>query len=798
MNSSKLFGLTIAIILSGAALMPATRTRAAAASASTDESPDGLAEITVTAQRRSENLDKVPLSITALSNRTLEELHIQSFSDLASLVPGLVLSTTNATAQSSNDIAIRGIFSGGNSPTTAVYIDETPITIRRIDLAAISGSPQPDIFDLDRVEVLRGPQGTLFGSSAMGGAIRYITPQPKLDTASGYAKAEAGYTDRGAPSYAVGVAYGAPIVPGEVGFRVSGWYHTDGGFNDIQNPYSGDIVKRNANSSDTYVFRPAFTIAPNEALTITPAAFIQHFHSNAPNTYWLSFIPNPESGAHVAGDMVPQPQTDDLSVYSLAVKYEFSAASFQSDTSYLYRKYNDDDDWTHWYPPIFGGGPFSLGQSAFSSYDFNLINTRAWQQEFRLSSKDPTSRFSWVAGLYYRHAKQTSSQLITPDLNPLTEALFGQTSQQYFGVPDFIYRGQVLNSYTFYSTLDESKAVFGEVTYEIVPGLKANVGVRAEHAVVRDQHQINAGPLLGLTYSDLYAPNQIQNPITPRAGLTYQYTNQDMVYLSAAKGYRSGGSNAADATENPLCLPPALAYGLKAVPTAYTSDSLWSYELGAKNSFFDRRLTTQASIYYVDWTNIQTPLALTTCAETVTANRGKAVSRGFDLQIAALPFEGMKLMVNVGYTDAYFVDAAYGGVTNGVLPLLNAAGDKLAGVVPWTASLHADYSRSIGRLWNNAVGYLRADYRWLDAPPKANPYTANYDPAIGPYPNEAYGILNLRAGVQYEGLDVSVFVNNATRSDPRLGYNHVVPGDPLYEAVAQRPLTIGLTTQYRF
>jgi len=513
----------------------------------------------------------------------------------------------------------------------------------------------------------------------MGGAIRYITPQPSLDTSSGYAKAEGGYTDRGAPSYAVGAAYGGPIVPGKIGFRVSGWYHTDGGFIDNQDPYSGEFIKRNANSSDTYVFRPAFTFAPNEALTLTAAAFLQHFHSIAPSTYWLSFIPNREPGGFVAGDLVPQPQTDDLSVYSLAVKYDLSAATFQSDTSYLYRKYNDDDDWTHFFPPLFGGGPFSLGKSAFSSYDLNLINTKAWQQEFRLSSKDPNARFGWVAGLYYRHATQISSQLIPPDLTPLTQALFGQTSLQFFGVPDFIYHGQVLNSYTFYSTLDVSKAVFGEVTYEIVSRLKANVGVRVEHAEVRDQHQINAGPLLGLTYSDLYAPDQIQNPVTPRAGLTFQYTNQDMVYLSAAKGYRSGGSNAADATQNPLCLPSARAYGWSSVPIAYTSDSLWSYELGAKNSFFDRRLLTQASIYYVNWTNIQTPVLLISCIAPITVNLGKAVSRGFDLQISALPFEGMKLMINVGYTDAYFVDAAYGAVTNGVAPLLNAAGDKLWG-----------------------------------------------------------------------------------------------------------------------
>jgi len=209
----------------------------------------------------------------------------------------------------------RGIFSGGNSPTTGIYIDETPIAVRQNLAAGFSGSPRPDIFDLDRIEVLRGPQGTLFGSSAMGGVIRFITPQPNLESASGYAKAEFGYTDRGDPSYAVGVAYGAPIVEGVAGFRVSGWFRSDGGFIDIENPYTGEILNRNANHDLSYTLRPAFTFAPTDSLTITPAVFIQHQHSENPDEYWRSDLPNPEQGAHASGygfRSPGQPATDDL------------------------------------------------------------------------------------------------------------------------------------------------------------------------------------------------------------------------------------------------------------------------------------------------------------------------------------------------------------------------------------------------------------------------------------------------------------------------------------------------------
>ena len=251
----------------------------------------GPEEIIVTAQRREESLDKVPISVTAFSQKTMDDLHIESLSDLASIVPGLVLSTPVGGIQDLTDVAIRGIFSGGNSPTTQFYIDETPVAIRTLPAAGPAQSPHPLIFDLDRVEVLRGPQGTLFGSSAMGGAIRYITPQPGLRGESGYAKLDVSYTERGAPSYETGVAFGAPLVSGTGGFRISAWFSSQGGFIDKENPYTGEILERNANSTDSYVIRPAFTWTPAEGLAITPALYMQHFHSDSTNSYWITDYP---------------------------------------------------------------------------------------------------------------------------------------------------------------------------------------------------------------------------------------------------------------------------------------------------------------------------------------------------------------------------------------------------------------------------------------------------------------------------------------------------------------------------
>jgi iron complex outermembrane receptor protein len=765
-----------------------------------------LDEIIVTAQRREESLDKVALSVTAFSQKTMDEYHITTFDDLASVVPGLSLSTVGTSQQQSNsDVAIRGIFSGGNSPTTGIYIDETPIAVRQNLAAGFSGSPHPDVFDLDRIEVLRGPQGTLFGSSAMGGVIRFITPQPNLESSSGYAKAEFDYTERGAPSYAIGLAYGAPIVQGVAGFRVSGWFHSDGGFIDIENPYTGEILNRNANKETSYTLRPAFTFAPTENLTITPAIFIQHQHTDAPAEYWRTGLPNPEQGAFASGYGFRdpgQPATDDFKMPSLAVKFNFAGLSLQSDTSYLDRSYTGYDDYSQLLPAFFGDRSLDPALSNFNSYDQNVVWTRAWQQEFRLSSLDTTSRFNWVVGAYYRHALDGVQQFIAPDLDPLTELLFGQTSLQTFGSPDFVTGGLAVDSFSRFTTVTEQKALFGEITYEIVPRVKVNVGVRVEHSSVQDQIEQYGGPLQGTTFATTVLPDQVQTPITPRFGVTWQYTDKDMVYATASKGYRPGGSNSPNATANPLCEPSFQALGLTSVPSTYESDSLWSYEIGAKDSLFDNRLSFQTSVYYIDWSGIQTTVNLPSCGAFYTANRGKAISQGFDFQVAAILAEGLKVSANVGYTDAYYPDAAFGASVDGVTPLLIGAGDKLPNVAPWSASAHADYTRDISAIWDGSRSYFRLDYRWIDATPRGNPALASYDPTtggpIGNAPNSAYGQLNLRLGVLHGGLDVSAFVNNVTNADPILGVTHASVADTLYSATAIRPRTMGVTGLFRF
>lgn len=809
---SSLLSLTAHATAADTSLASAATTPATAADASTATGPtkdagtEELQQIVVTAERRADPLSKVPISMSAYSQKTMDDLHIQNFQDLAMVVPGLVVPPSLGGNQDQKDVAIRGIFSNGNAPTTQFYIDETPIAIRQLGSAGPSGSPQPDIFDLDRVEVLRGPQGTLFGSSAMGGAIRYITPQPSLTDSSGYSKADASYTDTGSPNYEVGAAYGAPIVAGTLGFRVSAWYQNEGGWINSDNPYTGNVLIGNANQSDAYVVRPAMTWAPTDNLTITPAIFYQHKYDVDPNSYWWRYTPPANVASapiapfhHDTDYSIPEPGTDDLQVSSLAIKYDFRGMSFQSDTSYLDRHSYYVDDFTRADEAIFGGTPFvpGINYNNFQAPLPDFAYTHAYQQEFRLSSDDPTSRVSWVAGAYFRRAVENLEQPMPGSLDPLTEAIAGETTLQLTGYPNYIINGQPYNGLTNAHAVDEEAAGFADITAQLFSGLKANVGVRVEHSVVEDQSLILAGPSDGAAFSYQTLSDQVANPVTPRAGMTYQFTDEDMAYVSVAKGYRAGGGNGAAAISSSLCDPSLKALGLTGAPTSFGPDSLWSYEIGTKDSWFNRRVSIQASAYYIDWSNIQTSVSLPSCATGFTTNRGKAVSQGFDLQVQAIVVDGLTVSGTVGYTDAYYPNAAFGAPRNGVAPLLNAAGDKLPNVLPWTASVDADYSWDISRLWSNAQSYFRVDYRWLDAANALNPDVAGYNPNTGPYQNQAYALLNLRLGAVHNGLDLSIYLANATNAHPILGVKDQAGNGLLYAAAIQ-PLTTGVTVLYRY
>src|ERR1700761_1610344 len=269
-RNALLFALSLASCVTGATAAHAADAdvgpAATAAPAAESESSQGLAEVVVTSQRREENLSKVPISVTAMTQADIDTKGIKDISDIARFTPGITVDNSGT-----NNISIRGISSSGGAGTTGIYIDDTPIQMRA--LAFNPDEALPKSFDIDRVEILRGPQGTLFGAGSEGGTVRYITAQPSLTKSSFYSRDEVSFTQGGEPNVEAGVAVGGPLIDGVLGARVTAWYRRDGGWIDRvdpTSPYPQDtVVDKNANHADNTMLRLAFLYAPNDTWKVS-------------------------------------------------------------------------------------------------------------------------------------------------------------------------------------------------------------------------------------------------------------------------------------------------------------------------------------------------------------------------------------------------------------------------------------------------------------------------------------------------------------------------------------------------
>ncbi len=744
----------------------------------TDAKP-GLEEIVVTAQKRSEKLSKVPISIAVLGRAQLDKQGVRDVQDVARLVPGLHLSASDELGNT--NISIRGITSTAGAETTGVYIDETPVQARN---TVVASNPYPEVFDLDRVEVLRGPQGTLFGAGSEGGNVRFITPAPSLTDYTGYFRSELGFTDGGAPSGELGGALGGPIVPDKLGFRVSIWDREDGGYIDRINPVTGDLADRNANSQNNIVARAALLYKPDEDLTIEPAVFFQQTRAEDRNYYWESV--GPFNGLA----QIPQPHVDNFVLPSLEVGYDVGPFTVKSISSYFRRLVDDTFDATSFELSGLVGGITLPGYPDYLSRGFYQEGQRNWTEELRLQSNDtPESRFSWVAGLYYQHNESSVYNSYEEPFDEVANYLsisggYGPgNSLSYFG------EAPVGGKYSYLESeqvTEIDQAAFGNLTYAVTPTIKASVGLRVARSgyLYRDFQDGPYGPAAPTDYRG----SQNETPVTPRFALTWQVTPDEMIYATVAKGYRIGGAN-----ESILgvvsCAGDLQALGLKGdVPHSFASDSVWSYEAGIKGAFLNHRLVVDASIYWIDWSGIQQLVTLPDCGYYYTANLGSAASRGFDIQAEYTPVHGLVLSGNAGLTDARFTDT----VTE-TGNILSRAGDSLA-TPEWTATaaVQDDFPLPL-----RANGYARIDYEF------AGPYyrtgsagTFSYNPYTRDAPATNY--VSLRAGWRRQGLDVSLFINNALNARPSLYRYQDVVGLPGLRDITFRPLTVGLTAIQKF
>lgn len=741
----------------------------------------GLQEIVVTATKQSESISKVPLSIAAFTQADLDHEGSKNVADIANLTPGVTISKAISFGSGAGDnISIRGISSTAGAPTTAIYVDDTPIQVRMLNF---SSNAYPELFDLARVEVLRGPQGTLFGASSEGGTIRFITPTPDLGTYTAYARTEMAYTQNGAPSEEVGAAVGGPIVSDELGFRASVWTRQDGGWVDRQN-YETKLAADDVNSQGTMVSRIAFTWKPLDNFTLTPALFYQKLDSRDSGTYWPS-LSSPSSENFVSGNVVAQPRHDLMELPSLKTEYQFSGAILTSISSFFRRYETTTEDFTDFESAAWGPSPYPYlpGQNAYMN---TLTQQNNFNQEIRLQSPNPNARFTWDVGVYYSEQRLHSTEYVTDLFFPtLVFDATGETLDQFFG------QGLADGRYTVTSEMrskDTETALFGQGGFGITDQLKLVAGVRVSKSSF-SFHDIEGGPVNGAT-PILSDGGKTEHPVTPKVGLTDQYDPNNLYYLTVAKGYRGGGAQLAVPVQ--ACGPDLANLGITSIPKTYDADNLWSYELGAKNKLYDNRIALSSSIFYVDWRNIQQLVPLVSCGYNFFTNLGRAASKGFDSQIQVQINEHVVTDLSLGYTDAKFKETlSEGGTAN-----LVRSGDSLDGFSPWTVVADGEYRAQV----LGYPSYTRATVEFHSAQSdkivRLDPTAVNYDPS---YPAVGSNTqVNLRTGVTLANWDISLFADNLLDAHPVLATTHDIKSSTLFYQSTFRPRTVGLTAVFRY
>jgi len=752
-------------------------------------------EIVVTASRRTQFLSRVPISVAAKSQLELDKQGVRSMTDLARLTPSVsfgqsaILYGIGQTA-----VSIRGVDSASGIPTTGVYVDDTPVQTR-IGVSPSLANPYPQVFDLDRIEVLRGPQGTLFGSGSVGGAVRFILPAPSLRETSFYGRTEVAATENGAPSYEVGLAGGAPIVEDKLGFRASAWYRRDGGYIDRLDRYTHQLVQRDINGQDSVSARLALGWKPTRTLTITPSLFYQHQFIEDGSRFELATSNRSKAEFNLSLNKIAEPHKDDFYLPAVKIAWDAGSVTLTSDTSYFTRKTTTQSDDTTLSLAVFAGitGAFLPGYEGYTPGTASETSQKAFTQEFRLQNNNQSARFNWILGLFYQNST-VRDQYAGSDPRLLDVINVGQAQR---GDPPFATLTDIFGTELYqgkYSVFqqnqhkDDQKAVYAQADYEILSKLKLTAGLRYTIANYKFRG-FTAGPLY-TTDGQLDQLETTSRTLTPKFGISYQADKNNLFYLSAAKGIRGPGVSPAVGTN---CTADAAAIGFDPLKSqTIKPDSIWSYEAGSKNRLFDGKVVIDASVYHISWSDVQTLFALPICQQYVALNLGNAKIDGFDLAVSVRPTKGLTLGASVSRINARYTTSipGAGGTT------IRQAGEPF-NVAPWSVELNGEYSRPVG----GTEMYLRADLSYNSHNGKpVNVNSPLVDPLIPRPP--ATTLLNLRLGARFalaqaNGVDLSFFVNNVTGSQPLLSLYHDTLDSNWYRSGTFRPRTFGLTATVR-
>ena len=735
-----------------------------------------LEEVVVSAEKRESTVQRTPVSITAITGAELEARGITDLVSVAQSTPGISFKTAGP---GQTEFEMRGLTSsGGFSPTVGFYVDDAPLTA---PAQAFQGKVviDPDLFDLNRVEVLRGPQGTLYGSGSMGGTIKLVTNKPVLNEFQSSAQAIGSRTTHGGGNGGANGMVNLPLLTDRAALRLVGTYRWNDGWIDrvVLSPFPletpsaarGDILSapvemraRGVNWQRVVGGRAALLLQLGDRLTITPSVLVQKISQGGPNT-----IDNPPGTvlAHFSPFDVREPFSDMFTLYTGTIAYAFDQFRIDSVTSRWYRSEAQDQDISESLQILFGFPGYTLQDGGVGGGPITETDaTSQFSEEIRITSIGD-SPFQWLIGGFYS------------DYN---------SNSRFYSVYDGFVSFFATN---ILSIIDQpisirQKAVFGEASYQITPALKATVGLRwysyrsAETTTESGIATAASGP--GIYTANTGASNSGTNP---KVNLAYTLSEDALLYLTAAKGFRPGSGNQPVPLSGPLqCVtgPGNLeSLGLTAAPSAFDPDTLWSYELGEKWRFLDRRFVVNSAIYYEDWSKVQQQVSLA-CGFSFTANAGTAGIYGAEVEATAALTPNLTVSQSLAYTHATY--------TKSVQETGTTSGQQILDVPKLTASTSVNYKwplsanyNVVARLTNNYIG-----------PMQDITFTRN---------NIAgYDLVNARLGLEAQRWSVDLFADNLTDRLAQLtNFNALSANVPQFNRVAiAQPRTVGIDLKYRF
>lgn len=718
---------------------------------------DELEVVVVTAQKHEQQLQDVPLSLAVLGEETLQRAQVQSFADYAVLVPNLSFSfggSTQNDGRNGRGIAIRGI---AGSSTVGLYIDDTPVP----------DNLDPNVAGIERIEVLRGPQGTLYGSASMGGTVRLITRQPDPSRFDASIETMLSSTSEGGANTNFEAAANVPLAAGSTALRVSAFHRHDSGVFDrrVANPGGNPFRNENVDSQDMWGGQVALTFAPTSRLTITPR--ILHQRQEADGAPWADV--RPDAFEQVRTFNVEEPLEDRWTNSSLTVKYDADWASLVSSTSYFDRDLEESEDETEVVAYFLGNPPVP------STVTEDLLYQRFVQEVRLVTSLDGPVQVT--AGVYYDDLEvRRLFDALTPGLDAAYSASIGLPPGQLAFGTDQVFS---LNSVTAV----EEKAAFGELTYSFTDRWRATAGLRWFEAS-QDRTRTADGIFNGGVRTTV-ARHATFDGVNPKFRLEFDATDDLLLFATASKGYRLGGLNG---TLPPSCHADLNALGITQ-PQKFEPDTLWNYEVGARSTLLDRRLALNGAFFRIDWTDIQQSQLLIGCGFAFTGNAGEARSQGAELDVSWRALSALDLSVGIGYTDAKF--------TRSDATLAAEVDDRVLQIPKLNANASATYTFALADAWE---GYVRGDYAYV-----GKSYTS-FDQRVSDPGFErervraAYSLADFSVGAQLDTWEIQLFMKNAFNEHANLSDTRSLaaelPGRPRY--ATNRPRTVGLSIRKSF